>query len=853
MRRTLCALLFVCLATAPLLADEWLLDFETDIPEGIQLRGARLTSERKLVLDGKRSLLADFTGSDGSWHEFLNTKDVVLFEKGKKYVIRFDYGVVSSEGPKDRKVQFYSTLKSTAGKGDIHSKHWQWHMPAGWQGTISHPVQIPEDGGYKVIIGVEHSGAMVIDNVRVSEAQPSPAATELKVKTRPSPFRRSRRASRGGGRDDLNHLLHDMLIIVLNEGAGAKASQKKDKIANDLVIDFVDWNRFGPLAKQFGVRSTTGGCEYQEYYSFEGHLNQAERERIWKNRYKIFGRSGFVVTLDNTFFADDNWGEGGYFTCHNGSAWHRHFMESLIAKAETHLGITQDNLSCSVFNRLEGCYCPGCERRFRIELKKRQSSEDLAKVGITDMRNFTFRDYALDHGLFNGAGTADAIAREYMKFQFISGLDAWADAVSRCKQVGRSQRREMPIGGNQINIWGTWPYASAISQFCDFIEIEELEGIKDKVKRRTMQYKLGLASGHHQKPVWVRGPVVDATQKETPMLSPTYWTVHFAEALANGGIREFSLGINQPWTGKPETKDYMDDPKLYQLYVDFARWMREHRSLLTHRDSAARVGVVYSLPTLIFRQYLVLGCGDEGRLGQMTDVAEILERNHIPYDMLILGHPEIWDDTQTLKRMQDQYDMIILPGVDAMSDDQVEFFRQLAEKDLVLLADRPIAYDENLNPRTKAIELDAAAIDDDKIVKYGQRARVVEIEAHEDVSVNVWQSCDKKSFDVHLLNYDADVRSESINTVSNVPVRVKLPRSIKLERCVLSQFGQEDQTLEYERDGQWIEVTVPKLEAYAIVSFTDENSIEMARAAAEQRRAADREYVKQIAHQLDLY
>ena len=54
---------------------------------------------------------------------------------------------------------------------------------------------------------------------------------------------------------------------------------------------------------------------------------------------------------------------------------------------------------------------------------------ELAKVGITDMRNFTFRDYALDHGLFDGAGTADTIAREYMKFQFISGLDAWADGI----------------------------------------------------------------------------------------------------------------------------------------------------------------------------------------------------------------------------------------------------------------------------------------------------------------------------------------------------------------------------------------------------------------------------------------
>jgi hypothetical protein len=297
----------------------------------------------------------------------------------------------------------------------------------------------------------------------------------------------------------------------------------------------------------------------------------------------------------------------------------------------------------------------------------------------------------------------------------------------------------------------------------------------------------------------------------------------------------------------------MDDPQLYRLYVDFARWMREHRSLLTHRDSAARVGVVYSLPTLMFRQYLVLGYGDEGRLGKLTDVTKTLEQNQIPYDMLILGHPEIWNDTQTLERMKKQYDVIVLPGIDAMSDDQIELFEQLAKDDVTLLADSPIAYDENLNPRSRPVELDASNIKEDKLIKYGQHASVVEVEATEDVTANVWQSCDGKSFDVHLLNYDADIRSERIQAVSNVPVRVKLPRSVKLARCILSRYGQQDQILDYERDGSWIAVTVPRLEAYAIISFTDEDSIERTRAAAEQRRAADREYVKQISQQLDLY
>jgi hypothetical protein len=373
------------------------------------------------------------------------------------------------------------------------------------------------------------------------------------------------------------------------------------------------------------------------------------------------------------------------------------------------------------------------------------------------------------------------------------------------------------------------------------------------MKRRTHQYKIGLASGHHEKPVWVRGPVADASQKETPMLSTSYWKAHFSEALANGGIREFSLGMNASWTGKPETKDYMDDPELYQLYVDYAKWMREHRSLLTHRESGARVGVVYSLPSLMFRQYQILGQGDGGRIGKFYDVARKLEDEHVPYDAIIFGHPEIWDDTPTFERMKKQYDMIVLPGVDAMSDDQIELLDELAKDNIVILADAEVIYDENMNKREAPAKLEAISLKDEKLTKYGRRASLVEVDAPDDVTVNVWKSCNGKSFDVHLLNYQVNVRAETIAPASSILVRATLPKSFKVERCVLSQYGQPDQTLAFNRQGEWIEVTVPSLDAYAIVSFTDRDSIEKTKQAAEIRRAQDREYVKRIAHQLNLY
>ena len=355
---------------------------------------------------------------------------------------------------------------------------------------------------------------------------------------------------------------------------------------------------------------------------------------------------------------------------------------------------------------------------------------------MADLRDFSARRYIVNYGLIGDDAVADPIVREFMKFQYLSGLDAWADAVKRCKNLARKQQRALPCGGNQINAWGTWPYAVAISQFCDFVEIEELVGVKEKMNRRTLQYKVGLASGHHAKPVWVRGPVTDETREKSPMLSTSWWTVHFAEALANGGIREFSLGVNKPWTGEEATKDYLDDPQLYQLYIDFAAWMRAHRAQLTHRKSAASVALVYSLPSLMFRRYDALHTEDGDRLGRFERTAKLLEENHIPYDVIVFGHPELWDDEPTFERLKEQYQLVILPGVDAMTDDQVQALLDVAAKGTIVLADEAVSRDENLNARPSPASLVTLDRSEDNILRYGAEASGLEINAPPEVAVN---------------------------------------------------------------------------------------------------------------------
>lgn len=831
-------------------SDRIVFDFENDTGD-LKLMGATPIETRQFVIGGKRSLLADFTESDGQWHEFLHTGESLRFEKGRRYAVRYKFGVLSCESPE---VQFYSKLRSRSGKGDLQgaSRYWRW--PTGYEGHINRLFDIPDDGGYDLIIGVRNRGAIVIDDLEIRETRINEAATKTVVRSHPTAIAGERETfDRLHERDRLGDLMQDMLVVVLNEGAGTKAHEKKTQIANDFRLDFVDWNVFGPLAKEFGVRSSAGGCEYQEYYKFEGSPSPQERERVWQNRYRQFARRGFTITLENTYIADESWGEGGYFMCHNGRNWHQHFLKTFMDAASRYLALTQDNIACSVFNRVPGCYCPGCLSGFNETLSERFSRSDLRAMGVENPKNFSIQDYIVDHGLVGQDAVDNALVREYMKYQYVSGILAWADCVSRAKRVAARQQRPLPCGGNQINIWGTWPYAVALSQFCDFVEVEELVGVRNEMKRRTLQYKVGLASGHHAKPVIVRGPVTDDTKEKTPMLSTAWWTTHFSEALANGGVRAFSLGLNKPYTGDPDVKDYMDDPQLYRMYVDYAKWMHEHRSLLTHRESLAKAALVYSLPTLMFRQYSALQIPGEGRLPEFERMADLLDENQVAYDVVVLGHPEFWDDTKALERLERQYSTIILPSVDCMSNEQILFFKKMEKAGKAILANLPVSFDENMNRRSNDIPMATEETSDHSIVQISRDAGLVVAEVPPHVTVNLWQSCNGSSVDVHLTNFDVDIPGNRINPVKDIPVAVRLPDGFRLERCVVSQYGRSDETLKYQRRGEDVEVILPQLDAYAIISFTDRDSIETTRSMMERRRAEDRERVKALANRYDLY
>jgi hypothetical protein len=823
-------------------------DFESGVPADLEVRGiGQITDQPGLVISGSKSVFADSRSDNDEWHEFLSTSASVKLEKGRLYHISFSYRIVD---PGDSKARFYSVFKWAG--GEYYGNFWLWNREKGATGRIDRLV-IPGGDDCRFIIGIRHQAALVVDDIVIEDVTDVPIDSSLRVKS-------SKAYDLDAMRQQLNQLrykqgisdlVRDFAVILCDEGAGAKAYNNRKRIVVDFNPDFVDWNPIGPLAKEFGIRSSRGGPEYQEFYKMEG-------KEIWEARFERFVGSGFALSLDGTLIQDETWGEGGYFTCHNGENWHQYFKSKIEEVASKTTAICQDNIAAAPWLKGWGCFCDACMKKFRRYLHSRYTDEELKKMGVSDLTTFSARDYFLSHGRWGFKAVEDPIVREYIKFQHVSQLEAWADVVKSIKDVGLSQGRAIPVYGNQIGAFGMWPYAVALSQLTDVVEIEEVIGIKDRIPFQSMYYKLGRASGEDERPVWVRGPVYDDTKPNTPMLSTAFWTVHLSEALANGGFRVFSLGMNAPWTGDPNTLDFMDDPALYSLYTQFAKFIDENRALFTHRESIAQVALVYSLPSLMFRRYYPLNIDDNSAFERVQKTADMLDRNHIPFDCVVFGHPEIWDDTRVLRNLS-RYKVVILPTIDAISDAQVEALKNFVRQGGKVIVCDPKAgiRDENFNLRSAPALGDLSVINAvDKLdlgLEVMREASLVAVEAPETVTVNLWKSAKGRSLDVHLLNYDVDPSKNKVNPASSVRVAVRVPSDFYFEKAIWTRPGVRKLELPFERKGDTVTFTLPSLNDYSVVSLTTEKALSEANEELRERRELDIEAVKKEATKLNLY
>lgn len=315
----------------------------------------------------------------------------------------------------------------------------------------------------------------------------------------------------------------------------------------------------------------------------------------------------------------------------------------------------------------------------------------------------------------------DAVLREFVKFQHMELVRFVRNFVERVKLYGKEVLgRDVPIYGNQF--LGGGPIVQAVgdtsldsiilSPYLDLIQVEGSWPTLPPINRYTLIYRIAHAMAEHKKPVWQHiafygSKWLDAGVDYT---KARLIALEIAAAYANGVIKELDLA---GWPGacllKYESEcrspiklaggvvvlPNMTVPEEVRKIVDFI-W--ENRGLLVGFKPYSKVALVYSIPSLLWNWFPALKVRPTLLLQEIVGVADILQNLHVPFDVVIFGHPELYDDSFHLKRMK-AYDVVILPLVTHLSRYQVEAIRSYVKSGgrIVFTHGLPI-YDEEHNP-----------------------------------------------------------------------------------------------------------------------------------------------------------
>jgi len=544
-----------------------------------------------------------------------------------------------------------------------------------------------------------------------------------------------------------------------------------------------------------------------------------------------------------------------YHMCLNNPNWVKYLKdvirEILVDAAAD--GICIDN----IFIPPDTCYCPLCKRKFIDYLKDKYSPSKL-----TQELGFESFDEIEPPAKFVGSlerrymqtfpDTKDKLTREWIRFK----ADYLTDLLKKLADHARSLKSDAIVTGN------TWSIAlenkiancsidlPAIEKIFDMLYVEGI--VYPRVEfllgssymiSSIREYKFGLACAK-DKPV-----VVEPTlprRGRTPQVyvtpSPSQAKLVIAEGLACGGYGVVAFSHEDTIITTEETSDVLEAVSSYN------RWMKDHQDLFTDIESAANVALLRSLSSLTWDW--------EDAAPSLTDMEQILIQAHIPYDVIL---------EENLKEELKNYDLLILPNVTCLSDENIGVIKTFVKKGKGLLAtEDSLRYDENFQPRkkdpwremlgdfsrkegvikatykkgkvvfcprrpssTKMLNfgyvtgnwylLEFPKLPDRweemvENIKWAAGELPLEIKGPKTVFVHLWRQQEPQRYLLHLVNYRQQ------NPVRDIDVKMRIPDGLKPTGVsLLSPDLAGPLSLQGDYDGKHLSFHIPRLEIYDVV------------------------------------
>ena len=534
---------------------------------------------------------------------------------------------------------------------------------------------------------------------------------------------------------------------------------------------------------------------------------------------------------------------GIYQQCTNNPVW----REFLLKTAKRSIDWGGDGIAIDewpgTFHTLDypngGCFCVYCTRGFREYLKEKYNPQELESLGIEDIDSFDYGDFIRERYLtmYKDNRYEVPLIFDFQDYQMESIKDFWHEFIGELREHGRAQGKDIYFSANTAELL---PPFLPIQDELDYLSPEVALGYPPN-GRSIPLYKIASSLG---KPAFT-SPVSFRSGTLELMTRPditTLWKIYTAEAYSSGGLLVVPYGFDLWWAKEP-SQVYPNMEELSNYYG----FIHNNGPYYENLVSTSKIGVLYSYPSARWSFGFFID--------DFYGVSNLLLDAHFQYDVLFSGDDDWIEDELSLEALN-KFEVIILPNVRNLSDSQVSLllsymdsgghiigFGEIGNHDekghkvdreqLLNLLVRGVhsygrgqfVYMEGQPGSDYLYNRHASTRDEFTEVLKGLRQPNVVTDANENVALLKYWSDETRSIVLHLINYDYDLNTQSMNPQTNINFEVTLSDQLRgkdLEVYYVSPDWSGVQELAYVLSEGGIKFRVPRLDFYGVVSIREE-------------------------------
>lgn len=450
------------------------------------------------------------------------------------------------------------------------------------------------------------------------------------------------------------------------------------------------------------------------------------------------------------------------------------------------------------------CFCKDCMKGFNAYLQERRPAE----LEGVDLATFHYGDWLLERGYdFKENRETTPLFGDYYAFQCLSIKQYFAELADYAREYGRSLGREIILSGNFFNLE---PMYLALADDVDMVITE----MRNTTYQQPEWYRYVAAFAGDKDVVVVENPYGGVVPELIGLLAEgkghDLFRLSLFEAAAFGANMSVPYGS---WMGSV-IEDSFYAP--HGLATEIQTFLADHEQLVA-RPTVNEVAVVFSVEST--RELIgkadasdnTQNLRDESVVVPYRVVTKTFADAAVPFDVVIWPDGVTAPDRASAEALA-RYATVVLPDVYAMTDAQVAAIEgYLAGGGTVVTTDRVAA---GLPAHERVVTASHAALDE--LLPHGRQVEATTPDGS--VASNLQQLADG-SVALHLVNYGYERDADAVRTLTDVPLRVRLPQGKERATAVASDGSRT--ALELTREDGVHGVRLDALGVYTIVVFHD--------------------------------